>query len=132
MLGGASVLAAPLAYRNHSPSALPLVSPHAQLKRPLAAAHAAVIHILCRPSPNARQLLQVFRLHPPAPHFCPPPPATRASLPVAPTLVLPPPPASWLSGSARLLAGPPGAAVDGAPATLSPPAVHDGVRPSDA
>jgi precorrin-2/cobalt-factor-2 C20-methyltransferase len=58
MLGGASVLGAPLVYRNQSLSVLSGVLPHDDLKRRLADADAAVIMKLGRNFPKVRQVLQ--------------------------------------------------------------------------
>ena len=57
MLGGASVLGAPLVYRNQSLSVLSGVLPHDELKRRLADADAAVIMKLGRNFPKVRQVL---------------------------------------------------------------------------
>ncbi|MFJ4432734.1 precorrin-2 C(20)-methyltransferase [Pseudomonas sp. NPDC089395] len=57
MLGGASVLGAPLVYRNQSLSVLSGVLPAEELKRRLADADAAVIMKLGRNFPKVRQVL---------------------------------------------------------------------------
>ncbi|MFB4391511.1 MULTISPECIES: precorrin-2 C(20)-methyltransferase [unclassified Pseudomonas] len=57
MLGGASVLGAPLVYRNQTLTVLSGVLPHAELKRRLADADAAVIMKLGRNFPKVRQVL---------------------------------------------------------------------------
>ncbi len=57
MLGGASVLGAPLVYRNQSLSVLSGVLPHDELKRRLADADAAVIMKLGRNFPKVREVL---------------------------------------------------------------------------
>ncbi|MGN8261061.1 precorrin-2 C(20)-methyltransferase [Pseudomonas sp. SMSB3] len=57
MLGGASVLGAPLVYRNQSLSVLSGVLPAAELKRRLADADAAVIMKLGRNFPKVREVL---------------------------------------------------------------------------
>ena len=57
MLGGASVLGAPLVYRNQSLSVLSGVLPHDELKRRLADADAAVVMKLGRNFPKVRQVL---------------------------------------------------------------------------
>ena len=57
MLGGASVLGAPLVYRNQSLSVLSGVLPAEELKRRLAEADAAVIMKLGRNFPKVRQVL---------------------------------------------------------------------------
>ncbi|MGO4612337.1 SAM-dependent methyltransferase, partial [Variovorax sp. 2RAF20] len=56
MLGGASVLGAPLVYRNQSLSVLSGVLPHEELKRRLADADAAVVMKLGRNFPKVRQV----------------------------------------------------------------------------
>jgi precorrin-2/cobalt-factor-2 C20-methyltransferase len=62
MLGGASVLGAPLVYRNQSLSVLSGVLPHDELKRRLADADAAVIMKLGRNFPKVRQVLEELGL----------------------------------------------------------------------
>ena len=62
MLGGASVLGAPLVYRNQSLSVLSGVLPHDDLKRRLADADAAVIMKLGRNFPKVRQVLEELGL----------------------------------------------------------------------
>lgn len=62
MLGGASVLGAPLVYRNQSLSVLSGVLPHEDLKRRLADADAAVIMKLGRNFPKVRQVLEELGL----------------------------------------------------------------------
>src|SRR3546814_20046510 len=62
MLGGASVLGAPLVYRNQSLSVLSGVLSHDDLKRRLADADAAVIMKLGRNFPKVRQVLQELGL----------------------------------------------------------------------
>jgi hypothetical protein len=62
MLGGASVLGAPLVYRNQSLSVLSGVLPHEELKRRLADADAAVIMKLGRNFPKVRQVLEELGL----------------------------------------------------------------------
>ncbi|MGE7992397.1 precorrin-2 C(20)-methyltransferase [Pseudomonas sp. NPDC089554] len=57
MLGGASVLGAPLVYRNQTLTVLSGVLPHDELKRRLADADAAVIMKLGRNFPKVRQVL---------------------------------------------------------------------------
>ncbi|WP_177414240.1 precorrin-2 C(20)-methyltransferase [Pseudomonas sp. RIT623] len=57
MLGGASVLGAPLVYRNQTLTVLSGVLPHEELKQRLAAADAAVIMKLGRNFPKVRQVL---------------------------------------------------------------------------
>ena len=57
MLGGASVLGAPLVYRNQTLTVLSGVLPHEELKRRLADADAAVIMKLGRNFPKVRQVL---------------------------------------------------------------------------
>ncbi|MDF9619394.1 precorrin-2 C(20)-methyltransferase [Pseudomonas entomophila] len=57
MLGGASVLGAPLVYRNQTLTVLSGVLPHEALKRRLADADAAVIMKLGRNFPKVRQVL---------------------------------------------------------------------------
>ena len=63
MLGGASVLGAPLVYRNQSLSVLSGVLPAEDLKRRLADADAAVIMKLGRNFPKVRQVLGELGLH---------------------------------------------------------------------
>ncbi|MEE1925265.1 precorrin-2 C(20)-methyltransferase [Pseudomonas sp. 148P] len=62
MLGGASVLGAPLVYRNQSLSVLSGVLPHDELKRRLADADAAVIMKLGRNFPKVREVLSELGL----------------------------------------------------------------------
>lgn len=62
MLGGASVLGAPLVYRNQSLSVLSGVLPHEELKRRLADADAAVVMKLGRNFPKVRQVLEELGL----------------------------------------------------------------------
>jgi precorrin-2/cobalt-factor-2 C20-methyltransferase len=62
MLGGASVLGAPLVYRNQSLSVLSGVLPHDELKRRLADADAAVIMKLGRNFTKVRQVLEELGL----------------------------------------------------------------------
>ncbi|AZD13601.1 precorrin-2 C20-methyltransferase /cobalt-factor II C20-methyltransferase [Pseudomonas sp. NFPP07] len=62
MLGGASVLGAPLVYRNQSLSVLSGVLPHDELKRRLADADAAVVMKLGRNFPKVRQVLEELGL----------------------------------------------------------------------
>ena len=62
MLGGASVLGAPLVYRNQSLSVLSGVLPADELKRRLADADAAVIMKLGRNFPKVRQVLEELGL----------------------------------------------------------------------
>lgn len=57
MLGGASVLGAPLVYRNQTLTVLSGVLPHEELKQRLADADAAVIMKLGRNFPKVRQVL---------------------------------------------------------------------------
>ncbi|ANC05189.1 precorrin-2 C(20)-methyltransferase [Pseudomonas putida] len=57
MLGGASVLGAPLVYRNQTLTVLSGVLPHEELKRRLADADAAVIMKLGRNFPKVREVL---------------------------------------------------------------------------
>ncbi|MDH0304423.1 MULTISPECIES: precorrin-2 C(20)-methyltransferase [unclassified Pseudomonas] len=57
MLGGASVLGAPLVYRNQTLTVLSGVLPHDELKRRLADADAAVVMKLGRNFPKVRQVL---------------------------------------------------------------------------
>ena len=63
MLGGASVLGAPLVYRNQSLSVLSGVLPAEELKRRLADADAAVIMKLGRNFPKVRAVLTELGLH---------------------------------------------------------------------
>jgi precorrin-2/cobalt-factor-2 C20-methyltransferase len=63
MLGGASVLGAPLVYRNQSLSVLSGVLPAEELKRRLADADAAVIMKLGRNFPKVREVLTELGLH---------------------------------------------------------------------
>ncbi|MFV3404505.1 MULTISPECIES: precorrin-2 C(20)-methyltransferase [Pseudomonas] len=62
MLGGASVLGAPLVYRNQTLTVLSGVLPHDELKRRLADADAAVIMKLGRNFPKVRQVLNELGL----------------------------------------------------------------------
>lgn len=63
MLGGASVLGAPLVYRNQTLTVLSGVLGHDELKRRLADADAAVIMKLGRNFPKVRQVLVELGLH---------------------------------------------------------------------
>ncbi|MFJ9992137.1 precorrin-2 C(20)-methyltransferase [Pseudomonas putida] len=62
MLGGASVLGAPLVYRNQTLTVLSGVLPHEELKRRLADADAAVIMKLGRNFPKVREVLAELSL----------------------------------------------------------------------
>lgn len=62
MLGGASVLGAPLVYRNQSLAVLSGVLPHDELKRRLADADAAVVMKLGRNFPKVYAVLQALGL----------------------------------------------------------------------